>query len=78
MGAERISELSSNCTMKDRLRARTVSSSLSSESTAVGKDEMEEGGGDDMCKRRVEDDPDGGGTGIGEGDQGVRSSVETR
>ena len=68
VGAERTSEPSSNWTMKDRLRARIVSSSLSSDSTAVVKEETKEGGRDDMRDKRVEEEPEGGGIGTGEGD----------
>ena len=68
VGAERTSEPSSNWTMKDQLRARIVSSSPSSDSTAVAEEEIEEGGGDNMRDKRVEEEPEGGGIGTGEGD----------
>ena len=45
-----------------------VSSSPSSDLTAVGEEETEEGGGEDMRERSVGEELEGGGIGIGGGD----------
>jgi hypothetical protein len=59
--------------MKERLSSTMLSSRPSSELTAVGEEEMEEGGGED--KRLIKDDSEevGGGTGMGEGERGLGS-----
>jgi hypothetical protein len=60
-------------TMNDRLSSMISSSRPSSEFTAVGKEEVEDGGGEGRQLMRDVPKEDGGGTGVGDGEQGAGS-----
>jgi hypothetical protein len=57
--------------MKERLSSTMSSSRPSSELTAVGEEEIEEGGGEDKRLIRDVSEEAGGGTGMGEGEWGL-------
>jgi hypothetical protein len=59
--------------MNDWLSSTMSSSRPSSEFTAVGEEEVDEGGGEDRQLIKEGAELDGGGTGMGEGEQGLGS-----
>jgi hypothetical protein len=60
-------------TMNDWLSSTMSSSRPSSEFTAVGEEEVDEGGGEDRRLIKEGAELDGGGTGMGEGERGFGS-----
>jgi hypothetical protein len=59
--------------MNDQFNSTVSLSRPSSEFTAVGEDEVDEGGGEDKRLIREGAELDGGGTGMGEGERGLGS-----